>query len=174
MNIDQDRKAVHIASPLDAEITRLGVELNTTYIPYGTAGKLGFENQKAQDKNAAASQPGTLTQRSVAKGSFNYKNTKWDLVDALKEETVKLDEVKLEDLPEAMQKMTLEERKAYIDTKAKERAAIQEEISKLNKARRKYVAVEMKKLAKTGEDTLDAAMITAIREQAESKDFKLE
>ena len=174
MNIDQDSKAVHIASPQDAEITRLGTELNTTYIPYGAAGKLGFENQKAQDTNAKASAPGTNTQRSVAKGSANYRNTKWDLVDALKEDTVKLDDVKTEDLPEEMQKMTLEERKAYIDTKSKERAAIQEKISKLNTSRKKFVAEELKKLSETGEDTLDAAMIRAIREQAESKKFELE
>jgi hypothetical protein len=66
--------------------------------------------------------------------------------------------------------MTAEERKAYIETQAKQRAEIQGKIQLLNEQRKKYVAVEMKKRQKQG-DTLGSAIILAIREQAKKKSF---
>ena len=51
----------------------------------------------------------------------------------------------------------------------KERETIQKEINELNEARRKYVA---EKMEESGDNTLDAAMIKAIRVQAEAKNFK--
>ena len=37
--IDQDQRAVHIAAPQDAELERLGVDLNRTYVPFGSLGR---------------------------------------------------------------------------------------------------------------------------------------
>ena len=41
LNIDQNAPVVHIAAPQDDELAKLGVEINLTYIPYGTRGALG-------------------------------------------------------------------------------------------------------------------------------------
>jgi hypothetical protein len=174
MSIDQNAEVVHIEAPQDTEIARLGTELNDTYIPYGALGVEKSANQAEQDVNATAA-PGSSTQRAVTKASGNYRNADWDLVDALKEGTVKLEDVKDEDLPEAMQKMTAEERQAYVEAKAKARADLQAKVQELNDARNAYVAEEMRKRAESGEEqTLDAAMIKAIREQAQQRNFKLE
>ena len=175
MNIDHNRKVVHIDAPQDKEITRLGAELNDTYIPYGSRGAAGAANQSAQDTNAKASSPSSEAERAVTKASANYWNDSWDLVDALRKGTVKLEDVKPEDLPEAMRTMTLDEQKAHIEAKTKERAKTQKKIQELNAERRKYVAEEMKKRAESGEEeTLDAAMMRTLHEQAEAKDFSLE
>ena len=56
---------------------------------------------------------------------------------------------------------------------AERRKAIQDEINKLNEERKRYVAEEMKKRSESGEATFDAAMIKALREQAERKKFQL-
>jgi hypothetical protein len=69
--------------------------------------------------------------------------------------------------------MTVEERKAYIETQAKQRAEIQGKIQLLNEQRKKYVAVEIKKRQNQG-DTLGSAIIAAIREQAKKKNFAFE
>ncbi len=175
MNIDHNREVVHIETPQDAEIARLGAELNETYIAYGAAGAEGLDKQSEQDANAETAAPGSSVQRAVTKGSANYTNAAWDLVDALKNETVKLDELKDEELPEEMRAMTREERKAYVEQQATRRAELQEKIQELNDARKKHVAEEMKRLAESGEEkTLDEAMIEAIHDQAESKSFELE
>ncbi len=83
--IDQDQRAVHIAAPQDAELERLGVDLNRTYVPFGSLGASRSANQMAQDSNAKAAAPGAEVQRAVAKSSAFYKNSAWDLVDATKE-----------------------------------------------------------------------------------------
>ena len=54
MSIDQNQKIVEIPTPQDAEIAKLGVELNKTYLPFGKMGQAGLARQSAQDANASA------------------------------------------------------------------------------------------------------------------------
>jgi len=174
MNIDQDRQAVHIDAPQDKEIAELGAQLNETYLAYGKAGMAGRARQEAQDANASAASVGSSVERSVAKASMQYNNAAWDLVDAVEQGTVKLEEIEEEDLPEALRTMSQDERKAYLEAKAKDRASTQTKINELNEARKKYIAEEMKKLSESGEDTFDSAMVKALREQAAKKNVDLE
>lgn len=169
INIDQNQTVVHIAAPQDKEIVRLGEDLNKTYIAYGTGGAKRKERQGAQDAMAMEMAPSVMVQRSVAKSSSQYRNKSWDLVDADEEGEVNVAEMEEEKLPEEMKSMKAEERKQYIENMKKKRADIQKKISKLNEARRKYVAVEHKKMS--GENTLDQAIIGAMQEQARSKAF---
>jgi len=173
MNIDQNRTAVHIEAPQDKEIARLGGELNKTYLAYGSMGGIGMARQEAQDSNAASAAPAIGVQRAVSKSSAQYRNAEWDLIDAVTENTVKLEDLKEDQIPEEMRKMTPEERKTYVESKQKDRQQIQNQIQELNKARNEFVAEEMKKRADKGQDTLEAVMIQSIREQITRKNFTL-
>ena len=113
-------------------------------------------------------------QRAACKASHLYSNASWDLVDAIEEKEFELGKVKKEDLPEELQKMSLEEKKSYLKGKATERERIQGQIKKQNEARKKYVVEEQKKLSKSGGDTLDSAIIKCIREQLSAKNFSTE
>ena len=124
-----------------------------------------------QDENAGELAPNVLVERSVTKGSGQYKNESWDLVDADKEGTVNLEDIEEEQLPEEMKSMTVEERKAYVEEKANERGKIQKRINELSEERRKYIA---DKLADGEDHTLDAAMLKVIREQAVDKNYSFE
>jgi len=172
--IDQNRAVVSIATPQDKEIAKLGVELNRTYLAYGVAGKASASRQVAQDANVATLAPtsGAVVERSVAKASANYRNSAWDLVDAAKDKNFEVSKLKTEELPAAMQKMDSGERKAFIEKNAQERAELQTKINQLNREREKYVAQRMKEA--TGTNTLDAAMISAVREQSAKRNFKFE
>jgi len=176
MHIDQNRAVAHISAPQDKEIARLGAELNKTYIAYGARGTASRERQEAQDaaakKHAVA---GAYVQRALAKSSVQYRNYEWDLVDAVKDGKVKTEDIKDEDLPEVMRKMSPEERKAYVQARLKERQKTQAAIQRLNEERKKYVAEQMKKQATASAgNTLDAVMIKALRVQAAKKNFKSE
>ena len=173
MNIYHNAKAVHVAAPQDAEIARLGVELNATYVAYGAQRQARAERQREQDANAARMGGGSTVQRAVSKSNAFYRNAEWDLVDAVREDKVKLDDVKDEDLPEAMRDMTPEQREAYVAEQSAKRAELQTQINDLNDARKEYVAAERKKLAADGKDTLDKVLISAMREQAEARDFQV-
>jgi hypothetical protein len=173
MNIDQEKQQVQIEAPQDKEIQKLGAELNKTYVPFGKRGREGKLKQEEMDEKLKEAAPAAAVERQAAKASKHYDASSWDLVDAVKKGEVKLEDVKDEDLPEEMRKMSLEEKKRYIEEKAKERERLQAEIKKQNAEREKYIAEEMKKLGEK-EDSFGAALIKAVREQAEKKNFKFE
>jgi G:T/U-mismatch repair DNA glycosylase len=172
--IDQNRAVVSIEAPQDKEIAKLGVELNKTYLAYGVEGRSGAGRQVSQDAAVATLAPasGAVAQRAVAKASANYRNSSWDLVDAVKEQKADLTQLKSEELPAEMQKLQPAERQAYVETKSKERAEMQSKINELNKEREKYVAARLKETA--GTNTLDAVVIAAVREQSAKRNFKFE
>jgi hypothetical protein len=168
LTINQDKAIVEIETPQDKEITRLSIEINKTYIQYGKDGQRGKANQTMQDQNAGAYKAaGAEVQRAVTKSSANYSNGGWDLVDANKKMGVKVETLKEADLPEELQKLKPEERQAYVDQKAAEREQIQVQIKQLNEERQKYLAAKVK--AEGGEQTLDKAISSAVRQQAKEK-----
>ncbi len=172
MNIDQDRQAVHIPSPQDCEIERLGGELNKTYIPIGEKGYSSLQNQAAQDSNAMKAGAGAVNERSKAKASGFYRADSWDLVDAEKSGSKKLETMDKKELPKEMQSMKPAEARAYVDSQAKRRVEIQLKIQKLSGEREKFIAAKRKELAaKGGAKTLDAAMAEALASQAKAKGF---
>ncbi len=172
MNIDHNRKIVHIKAPQDQEIIKLGKELNKTYISYGKKGAEMKERQKEQDLNAGSMSPGVMVQRSAAKASKQYRNTSWDLVDAEKEGTVKVEEIAVDELPAEMKNMSGDERKAYVKKKSKEREVIQKKIQELKKEREKFV--KGKRIEMSKDKTLDDAIIGALKKQASKKKYKFE
>ena len=172
LNIDHNREIFHVDAPQDVEIAELSQKLNDTYLPYGASGTSLKERQFEQDKNAAAASPESTIQRAMSKSSLHYENSSWDLVDAFEKEAINLEEIKVEDLPEKMVNMSVEERESYIRTKAKERSEIQQKIQTLNEQRKKYVAEEMKK-QQNKTDTLGSAITEIICKQAEAKNFEL-
>src|SRR5207253_564246 len=97
-----------VVAPQDAELAKLGAQLNTTYVGYGQGGQAAVARQAKMDKAAEAAAPAALAERTVSKGSVNYRNDDWDLVDAVKDGK----KVKTEDMPVEMQKMDEKQRDA--------------------------------------------------------------
>jgi hypothetical protein len=170
MVIDQNSAIAHIAAPQDTEIVKLSEELNKTYVRYGKQADFAAANQVAQDKNASAATPAAAVTRAVTKSSSSvYDNSRWDLVDAVEKKTVKLEELKKEDLPAELAKLSPEELKAHVEKQTSERRALQEKIQTLNKERETYVAGETKKQGKA--DTPRRRHDQAIRSQAQKQQF---
>lgn len=171
-NIDHNREVVYIIAPQDEIIINLNVELNKTYLPYGAKGEESQIRQEKEDSNAGSKSPQVLAERSVAKASKVYTNTSWDLVDLVIAKGMPiLETIKTEDLPNEMNKMSMEERKKYVATKIEQRKKLQTQIAQLNEERQKYIEEKMKSQGKEG--TLDTAIVNAVREQAVKKGFKL-
>ena len=171
MSIDSDEVVESIDSPWDKDIVRLGDELNSTYVGYGAQGEAMKSRQAEQDVNAASAGAGAPVQRSVAKAQEVYSNTGWDLVDAVQNKTVSLGSLKDEELPAAMQKMTPAQKEAYVRTLAARRADLQAQINAANEKRRVFVAEAMK--MHSAQNTLDQAILSSVKEQAEKKGFAL-
>lgn len=170
MSIETNKKTIYIATPYDDEIARCNDRLNKTYIYYGSQGRVKKEAQVTQDNNAASYGQSNAVERAVSKSSKVYDNKSWDLVDAAKDDAKAIAEADEETLPAEMKGMNAQQRKNYVDGKAKERAAIQTEIQTLNKKRLEYITANTPKDSEAG--SLDAAMLRAIRAQAKVKNLK--
>ncbi len=174
-SIDQNNGTVTVSTPFDDELVTLSAAINTTYVAYGAIGQQAWANQAEQDGNAASLGAAVAAQRCATKGGEMYKNEQWDLVDACKQVEFKIEDVKAEHLPENMRTMTLEQKKAYIAEVAQKRGEMQTKITELNTQRQQYVEAAMKAMAETNNNqSFDAAIRKAIREQALSKGFKYE
>jgi hypothetical protein len=175
MSIDHNHKVVTIPCPQDGEIARLGFDLNKTYIPYGRMGREGQSRQAAQDANASLLSPSALASRSVSKSSLNvYCNDTWDLVDAIKTGKCKLEDLKDDDLPEDLRKLSKAERLACVNDKSAQRDSVQKRILALHREREAFLAAERKKRAGASEETLDTAILKAVREQAARANIQFE
>ena len=168
MSIEQDRKTVYIESPYDKKISELNDRLNNTYIYYGQSGKEKKASQATQDANAGSYSEANKVDRAVSKTTHAYKNSSWDLVDASADDKNVVEKVAAASLPAELQGMTVNERKEFVEKKAKERKAIQDEIRVLHEKRVKYLAEH----AKNDEaNMLDEAMLKAIRKEAGAKNL---
>ncbi len=175
MWIDQNHKRRHIPCPQDDEIASLSQELNGTYIAYGRDGAVAAERQVAQDRIASENATaGAEVARANAKASGVYRNAGWDLVDAIKEGKVKIDEIKDADLPGNMQKMDADERMAYVNQQQQRRADIAAKIQSLNEERAKFLAEAAKNSANEEAETLDTAAVKTVREQLKAKGYEVE
>ncbi|WP_422350232.1 VWA domain-containing protein [Flagellimonas sp.] len=168
MAIDHNRQVVHIETPYDDIIIQLNSKLNKTYVSYGYLGAEKEAAQAAQDMRANEMNKGVAVKRSVSKSSRLYKNSKWDLVDAIEEDEMEVSEIAVEDLPKELQGKSEKEIKEYVEDKKEEREKIQKQIQDLNIKREAYIAKNQKE--ETGE--LENALLSAIKNQAAKKNYK--
>ncbi|MGD7652160.1 MAG: vWA domain-containing protein [Verrucomicrobiales bacterium] len=167
LTINQDKAVRHIDAPQDKEITDLGIQLNKTYLGYGTQREKAMESQNSADHAAALNaQSGAHVQRSISKASTNYHNANWDLVDAVNDHQIDLETIEKSQLPPELQALTAEQLKQRVEQAAKTRAQLQTRIQQLNKARQAHIAREQAKQADSNDQTLDQAIVNATREQA--------
>lgn len=175
LEIAETGGVVAIATPFDDELAKLSGQLNSTYIAYGQNAAAGAGNQAAQDGNAATLGTHVAAERAISKSSpGQYGNARWDLVDRSKEKEFDVTILKDEELPDALRKLPPGERKAYVETKAKERDAIQAQVKELAAKREVFLRAESEKKGLTGDKAFDAAVQGTLKEQAEQKGFKFE
>lgn len=174
MSIAQNTKTVFIESPYDDKISALNDSLNNTYIGFGRSGIEKKKMQQEQDQNAESYSKANKVNRAVTKSSYVYKNESWDLVDAEKGGTVKVEALSENQLPAEMKSMNVQQRKAYVKLNAEKRDKITAQINELNTKRNQYLAEQQKLSANKDNSTLDNAMMQAVRKQAIAQHFVFE
>ena len=173
-SINQGAAAVaNITTPMDNELAQLNVELNSTYVAFGKDGGESKANQIAQDENAAVISMPSVVSRTVAKAGGLYKNSKWDLLDAL-DSGVELEEMDVADLPAPMKALNEEARKEYVGELAARRESVTDRITDLGKKRQVFIAEERARMATDEDEGLDEAILKGVRELAERKGFEFE
>lgn len=166
-SIDQSGGMVSISTPYDKEIGRLAEEIDRT-----TVARRGREKMK---ESCDAATVGLSAESKADKGGFYAKSkqawAQWDLVTDCMDGKVKIEELKDEELPDELRKLSREERKKFVDEKIARRKECQAKIAELEKKRRAFIEEEMKKLSKD-KDSFDSAVLKTIKEQGEKKGLK--
>jgi hypothetical protein len=170
LNINHQQQVAYVEAPQDRMLAELNTQLNQTYLAFGLQGSEQKLNQHVQDGNAAGLSKEAAVQRVLAKSSANYSNSSWDLVDAVQQKGIKLEEIAKDQLPEPMKPMSTQQRREYVRARASERAKIQTDIQQLNEQRKAFLA-QAQKSQPAAKKTLGSAIILAIREQAQEKEF---
>ena len=110
------------------------------------------------------------------RAEFNAKSAQvyggWDIVTQVMNGKAKVEELKDEDLPEAMRKMKPEERKKFIGDKIEERKRAQTAMTELQRKRQAYIADYMAKNRVTEKDSFDVLVKKTINEQAARRGIK--
>ncbi|MBI3854648.1 MAG: VWA domain-containing protein [Planctomycetes bacterium] len=166
--IDQTGGVIAVATPFDKELGELSDKLGGTVLAFGDGRrKAAVASGEAKAREYASD---AKADRAVAKAA-STRHSEDDLIDALREKRVKLEEVKEEQLPEELKKMTPEERKAHLEKKAKEREELRAKIVELSKKRDEFLAEELKK--RGAKDSFDSSVLEALSEQAGRKGISI-
>jgi Mg-chelatase subunit ChlD len=162
--IPQEGGVVAIATPFDKELGELNGKLTRTTVAFGAPRARAEADAKTAEAAALPGAGGGADR--VATAAKLGRLATYDLVDAVKEGRVKLDELKDDQLPEEMKKMTPKERKAHLEKIEKDRAEINKKVIELDKKRNDYIQSELKKRGKSGKDSFDEQVLDTLRKQA--------
>lgn len=170
--IAQDGGVQAISTPYDTKLADLAAKLGKTYITFGAKDRRDANvaaQSKSESRITADAAMGAQADRALNKAvnNFSYDG---DLVQAVENDTVKIEDVKKDDLPEDMQKMSVAERKLEVNKRIAERKAIRAEILTLSKQRDEFIAVERKKQGRS--NGFDTAVAAALKEQLLRKGIK--
>jgi hypothetical protein len=174
-HIDQNAKEEDINTPYDSVMYVMNGKLNHTYVSYGYAGAANWARQADMDvQNAQKSKKAGLDRAAVKASGALYMNSSWDLVDAYKGDTTIIAKLDRATLPDSLKSKSEKELGQLVKDKARERGAIQDEITRLNVLRNNYIAEEKKKRAVANTSTLETEVEKIIREQAKRYNMVIE
>jgi hypothetical protein len=170
LNIDSNRAIVVDPTPYDPEISRLGEEINQTYVAYGAEGQAAARKMAMADQRALAAAPsGALAERSFFKASRQYSENSWDVVSKVGSGQMEAAELQPESLPPALKSKSPAQLETHLKEQHKKRESLQARLGELKKDREAFLA---KKQKARGTLSLDQAILQAVREQAGRLQFK--
>jgi Mg-chelatase subunit ChlD len=155
---------VVIATPFDADLAKINSELASTTVVYGS--------EKAQKKakesaDGAAKLAGPAAADRAAYNARTGGNAAYDLIDNINKGKVKLEDLKKEELPEEMRKMTLEEQKTHLDKLTKRRAELNMQVAELDKKRSEFITKKLAEDTKNrAADSFDNQVLRILQTQA--------
>jgi Mg-chelatase subunit ChlD len=167
-SIDQTGGVIAVATPYDKQLGELSDKLGGTVMGFGDARRKAAV--ASGEAGARGYEPTAKADRAVAKAA-STRHSEDDLIDALREKRVKLEDLKDEQLPDELKKLGPEERKARLEQKTKEREELRAKIVEVSKKRDEYLAEELRKLG--AKDSFDSRVLEALSEQAAKKGISI-
>jgi Mg-chelatase subunit ChlD len=163
--IQQDGGVVAtVATPFDKRLAEINGELTKTTLVYGSRDKQLADGKKNEDALKLAAP--AAAERAAYNAKAGGQAAAFDLLDCLKRGTVKLEELKKEELPAELQKMTLAEQKAHLEKLDRKRTELTKEALDLDRQRQDYIARETARAATKDKAGFDGQVLETLRKQA--------
>jgi hypothetical protein len=176
VQIDQSGGMTATATPVDAELARVGAELTRTAVPYGNA-TLQSE-VRSKGGLAVGADVDRLVYLNLDRAEFGMKSVvtgEGELIWAVVNNKVKLEDIPESDLPVQLKSMNLQARKEFVDQQFTKRKELQIRVDELARERESFVKAEMEKLmAKGAGDSFDVKVAEMVQTQAQRKGIKYE
>ena len=177
---------VSIATPFDKDLAKINGDLNRTTLVYGSRSlQAAGEAKKAVNATLA---PGVAADRAAyfgygaggagmmgGYGGGFAAGPSYDLLVNIKAKKVKLEELKKEELPPELQKLSLKDQKAHLEKLDKERQELLQKAADLAKKRTAYIAKKQAEGKKKGaRDAFDSQVLDVLQRQARRVDLRYE
>ena len=169
VGISQSGNVALISTPMDKELSRLNERIGATLIAYGDSKQQAEVHAKYAMAASApvAAMADRLTYNSKTGRAMQGSG---ELVDALNENKLKVEEIDQKQLPAELQKLDRSELQKRIAKARDERAGLQKQIVELSKKREAYIQSENKRLAAEGKgDAFDQKVTQTLHAQAAKK-----
>jgi Mg-chelatase subunit ChlD len=170
--IPQDSGVVTIATPYDEKLGSLSSQLGGTYLAYGGEEEqsLNRARQLSAEATIASAAPMNAQAERAKNKAINSRAYDGDLLQSIENGTVKLEDVKPEELPEELRRLSPDERKQEIEKRQAQRRQIRAEIMRLSKDRESFIKKEQ---AKSGvKNSFDSVVAEALKQQLAAKGVK--
>ena len=170
--VENSGNAVAINTPFDKKLTELSASLESTRLYFGSEADKRIQKNKVDASSklhnelSDAALARRATYNATASGKANFLG-EGELVEAISSGKISLNQIGAEQMPESMQAMAPEEQLAVIKKQAKKRDEIKLEIEKLSQSRSQFIKEKVAELG-GAEDSLDAKIYGAVKEQAKS------
>lgn len=185
VRIAQDGGVVAIKTPFDEELAKLNAKMGRSILCFGDGAKMEKDLERKRGVIALPTAPAPAgpggeaagialagTADRAAYAARSGKVASFDLIDAIKADKVKLEDLKEEQLPEELQKLKPAEREAHLKKIEKEREEIRAQCLALEAKRTKFVAEKMKEKAEESKDGFDEKVLDILRDQAKKAKIK--
>jgi Mg-chelatase subunit ChlD len=161
---DNGGPVIVVETPYDKELAKINCDLTNNTLVYGTE-KQQLAGKAQQDANLKLA-PTVAADRAAFYGNA-MKGASYDLLENVKKGTVKLEELKKEQLPQELRGLTLPEQKAYLARLDKTQQALNKKARELDKKRGEFIAKKQKDDAKNSmADTFDGQVLQLLEIQA--------
>jgi hypothetical protein len=147
------------SSPQDRRLGEINNELARTILIFGDARK------REEDGKKAAMATGLSGEVAADRAGYMAKDGKvaaYDLLDCIRAGQIRLETLRVEELPADMQKMNAKERREHLDKIAQQRSKLLREAADLDRQRTAHIAKELEK----NRDSFDTQVLEMLRKQA--------
>jgi Mg-chelatase subunit ChlD len=155
---------VAVATPFDADLAKINTEISRTTLVYGTR-ELQAAGEAKKTTNLALA-PAAAADRA-AFYARNSAGTAYDLLTNIQNGKVRLETLKKEELPPELQKLTLDEQKAFLKKVETARRALSEKALELDRKRNEFLAKKQAEDSKNrARDSFDNQVLQILQQQA--------